>query len=610
MKVVEEASSRHLVTADVPLSAYPLAVEVRGLRPAVMYKVLFLSAPSSAGQGEASGPRVVGSVSFFTLSSDAAPVHLPVMSCNRVNEDEDVAFAEGISVDQNKRTGAVHLGDQVYADRPVSEARSALERGDGEKASARSAMTRLRNLYRSVFGSASTHAVLSSAPNWMIPDDHDIANNVDADKLVEAVMYDEAVREQRRGGEPALPPIPRIPLSAFAAGRLGAYEYQRLLRTEMPSPSSLLLPFLNAFGSEVNKQEWIAEMEELMADFAHPRTTIVDVNGDGAYKATQSDTFADDDFFFFSRQIGPIFAIFADTRFDRTFHIEAVKEAIERRKRGGQGKEEEDGAIAFFSSTQWEFLHDVIADAKGRDTMVTLFTSLPLPFVPAPIAKVVEWFEQERLPGHEAHREEIGSLMHKLYPLHSRLLLVGGDIHLLLNTTVKVRSDVPSHDGHHPPISAVATSGITRGSSIPVEVHVYVFELLWRAAMTLGSLSLTSTVDFYHDYYFIHNNYLVIDAGGCEEGWTSKKASAQGETAYAYTKWFGSVSVPSSSEAGKPGQKMCMEWTGYMRKDLTKTEMFLIILFDSFPAVSFAVVVAMIAIVTKRKGGAKKQKEE
>uniref|UniRef100_A0A7S3LSF1 PhoD-like phosphatase metallophosphatase domain-containing protein n=1 Tax=Palpitomonas bilix TaxID=652834 RepID=A0A7S3LSF1_9EUKA len=184
MKVVEEASSRHLVTADVPLSAYPLAVEVRGLRPAVMYKVLFLSAPSSAGQGEASGPRVVGSVSFFTLSSDAAPVHLPVMSCNRVNEDEDVAFAEGISVDQNKRTGAVHLGDQVYADRPVSEARSALERGDGEKASARSAMTRLRNLYRSVFGSASTHAVLSSAPNWMIPDDHDIANNVDGMETV------------------------------------------------------------------------------------------------------------------------------------------------------------------------------------------------------------------------------------------------------------------------------------------------------------------------------------------------------------------------------------------------------------------------------------------
>lgn len=180
------------------------------------------------------------------------------------------------------------------------------------------------------------------------------------------------------------------------------------------------------------------------------------------------------------------------------------------------------------------------------------------------------------------------------------MLLVGGDVHELLNTTVMTESAVP-HKGPRAPLSAISTSGLSRGSSITAAAHVYAFQLLWRLGQPFGPLSLTKTVEFFHDFYFIHNNYIQLRVAPCDASLPYLTSDAAGVIP------LGRLSAQERKEGKRSG--LCLEWYGFLRQDLTRTEHLLLWFFHRSPIVLF-LLISFIIIAIRRRCFCCRQKKE
>lgn len=115
--------------------------------------------------------HVVARASLKTLGTELTDVI--VASCNRVFEDGDeehLTYLADSFKTRHHPTPMVHLGDQIYAD----HAFSVPYYGTYEEA-----LERFRNVYRQTWGRPVMQRILRHGPNWMIPDDHEIRNNVD-----------------------------------------------------------------------------------------------------------------------------------------------------------------------------------------------------------------------------------------------------------------------------------------------------------------------------------------------------------------------------------------------------------------------------------------------
>lgn len=134
-------------------------------------------------------------VKFKTLPIQAPekPLKIVVVSCNRYFEDQDDTMWRDLAHNEDDRIGMVHLGDQIYADiigkeyymKPYDEI-----------------LQEFRRIYRYSWSSPYMKKALRSGFHWMMPDDHDIINNLD-EHFLESPMR-----------------------NVILAGRQAFYEYQ------------------------------------------------------------------------------------------------------------------------------------------------------------------------------------------------------------------------------------------------------------------------------------------------------------------------------------------------------------------------------------------------
>jgi hypothetical protein len=106
-----------------------------------------------------------------------------VASCNRVLEDRDVTTLKEISKLKNQEnpTAMVHLGDQVYCDYVP---KLALKQEDVRY---EWIVEQFRECYRKTWGIGIMQSILRSGANWMLPDDHEVINNVSPEMLNDPV---------------------------------------------------------------------------------------------------------------------------------------------------------------------------------------------------------------------------------------------------------------------------------------------------------------------------------------------------------------------------------------------------------------------------------------
>ena len=104
------------------------------------------------------------------------------LSCDRWLEDgDDVTVAELAGVASENPTtllATIHMGDQIYADNLVSEARVMLATGR-ELPGVNHWRARFAKLYLEAWSRPTMAALLRTGIHWMLPDDHDIVNNLD-----------------------------------------------------------------------------------------------------------------------------------------------------------------------------------------------------------------------------------------------------------------------------------------------------------------------------------------------------------------------------------------------------------------------------------------------
>jgi len=156
------------------------AIELDAAKPAVL--VLDGLAPGTAYRLRIDGGDGVLAEATWRTFSDTkrgkGSVELAVLSCNRYNEDGDLTHWERLAASDratSRRDGTVHLGDQIYADVLADAARqnTSMTKDDF--------VALFRAMYVRTWATPTMQRVLRHGPHWMLPDDHDIINNLDAD---------------------------------------------------------------------------------------------------------------------------------------------------------------------------------------------------------------------------------------------------------------------------------------------------------------------------------------------------------------------------------------------------------------------------------------------
>ena len=214
-------------------------------------------------------------VHFRTLSLSDCDTHcakskIIALSCNRIFEDEDEDMWRQLVADESDRDGIVHLGDQLYADSIFDNAMRAYK-SSGVVPSQIEFVTRFRRAYTKNWGSDTMQRVLRHGANWMIPDDHDVLNNLDRE-MIEACSAEHKDCDEGRN---------ILRRRVVEAGRIAFYEYQFQLLQNITEESK---------GDMSNLEQRVIIPQENRVHFV--------------------------------KKFAGVCWLFTDTRFYRTFHFE------------------------------------------------------------------------------------------------------------------------------------------------------------------------------------------------------------------------------------------------------------------------------------------------
>ncbi|RLN98668.1 hypothetical protein BBJ28_00009414 [Nothophytophthora sp. Chile5] len=232
-------------TLDIPVpkaegsNTRPHVVELRELQPGQRYVVQFdlddeedsASVMFHTARGEAALP-----------GSDRRADRVLVVSCDRFVDDHDDVLFEKLARDievhddatgsSSVHFGMAHLGDQIYADAggpsiqvvplPLAE----MEVAEMRQARYDAILMQFRGIYRETFGRKAAQRVLRVGAHWMIPDDHEILNNFNYERVQQAFQDTEASEAERER---------RMALSLhYRAGLQAYYEFQYQLQRDFP----------------------------------------------------------------------------------------------------------------------------------------------------------------------------------------------------------------------------------------------------------------------------------------------------------------------------------------------------------------------------------------
>ena len=115
-------------------------------------------------------------VTFKTFSNEKQKkIKFLVMSCDRYVDDKDDEFYSELMKKDSNFDVVLHLGDQIYAD--------VIGKNMTDDQSYEDILEEYRKLYRLTWGTSIKQQFFRKGSHLMIPDDHDIINNLDAPLL-------------------------------------------------------------------------------------------------------------------------------------------------------------------------------------------------------------------------------------------------------------------------------------------------------------------------------------------------------------------------------------------------------------------------------------------
>lgn len=353
---------------DVPASLLvrnrPRVLQLRGLHRSAEHRVLH----------RATGELIAR---FQTLPEQAGgedatqEYKVLVVSCDRFAEDGDSLHWHTMAAREGDHVGMIHLGDQIYADQLV-----ALSVGRGVEG----VTDMFRQLYRKTWMRPAVQSVLRRGAHWMLPDDHEIVNNLDSFLFARADMR-----------------------SFIEAGRRAFLEYQYQLVADIP-----MLRGRGGGGADaVAGSDAVADAETSAAARAD--------DSDFAYAAVKD--------IFFAKRVGATAVFFLDTRYQRTFS--------------------HDETFPLLGGAQWEALQQALRQWGGAESGVrqlVLPISVPLLLFSERLAHVIHLAEREMYTTHTYNLNSTLQLLDVLREFGQRtgipVTTVGGDVHMYANSSV------------------------------------------------------------------------------------------------------------------------------------------------------------------------------
>lgn len=373
-----------------------------------------LAAPSSEGAADA------------WLTED----RVLVVSCDRYVDDKDdtlwLRIADDIEAHPHSHFGMAHLGDQVYVDAgsasiPIVPVSNEVMKNQPVQLRKRyeGIVDQFRALYRQTFGRPAIQRALRVGAHWMIPDDHEVSNNFNYERVQKVLATDpesaasiENESEQQRLYGLAL---------HYRAGLQTLYEYQYQLQRDFPFDT---------------------------VDFLHEPLDVIVAQFP----------------LHFAVEVHKLKLFFMDLRFDRSFFKR--EEELPHLIGGAQMKTLEQ------QLERW---------SRERESAAVVLSCVPLFFHSTFSAAVTYMIEKETYPGLKAQLPGLEALfqlfLHYSQPTANSTLrlLVGGDVHFL------VHSQVCGYDNANASRSCfdqLITSGVTKGSTVISDFKLVPFYFL------------------------------------------------------------------------------------------------------------------------------------
>ncbi|KAJ0405023.1 hypothetical protein ATCC90586_001756 [Pythium insidiosum] len=412
----------HELSLPFPAADRPEVLALRDLLPHHHYIVSFLMTPT--GRHEEIVRFRTPATSSTAAAAAVDPQRVLVVSCDRFVDDRDDALwlrlADDLERHRDVHVGMAHIGDQVYVDSgAVQVSPVPLERLDEPELLRvhyeTVVVAAFRSVYRETFGRAVLQRVLRQGAHWMVPDDHEVVNNLNRASV-------RRVFAPRGQDEDDHAFARRLAWQLhYRAGLQTIYEYQYQLRRDIA---------------------W-AEVDF----FSDPYAAILTAHP-----------------LYFAVEMPPLQLYFLDVRFDPS--------VAER------GDESDDELLVSATQLndvrqqleEWR--------RRGRDGHVVVLASVPLFFHSALTADIAFGVEREVYPGHVATRRAQQELLDVLlaHPENSTLrLLVGGDVHMLAHTQVCASSASTTPPLC---VDQLVTSGVTRRSTAIEDPKLLPFYLL------------------------------------------------------------------------------------------------------------------------------------
>lgn len=426
--------------------SHPRAVQLDHLRPSTRYVVEFrwsgdaedADAAALAGAGDQ-----LDRVRFRTAPDGAEEedVHVLAVSCDRFVDDHDDALWLELARDAERSPthfGVAHVGDQVYVD--AGDARIpldplpivAISNATAVAKRYRRLVDAFRVIYRATFGRPVLQRVLRLGAHWMLPDDHEVANNLNRERVSRA--FQGLTNASLPSDERAL--LFELTLH-YRAGLQVFYEFQYQLQRDVPWSS---VDFLSQPLDEIVR--------------ALPMH--------------------------FSVQVGALRLFFLDARFDRAFlHDEQTSNTQLI------GPAQRDALASALQA--WRQERD-----DGSNVVPVVLSNLPLFFHSSLSAGIAYMVEKETYPGLAEQRAGLEDLFELLVgPKDASAssdaptvrLLVGGDVHMMAHSRVCDSSTSRCVD-------QLITSGVTNGSTTIEDVKLIPFYVLITRLTPVVDLAL------------------------------------------------------------------------------------------------------------------------
>lgn len=427
----------------------PRAVQLDGLRPSTRYAVEF----RWKGTGPDGDAVEVDRVWFRTApgggddEEEEEELRVLAVSCDRFVDDGDDALVLALARDVEQSAahfGVAHVGDQVYVDAgdarvpvaplPLSKTVDAAAVAERYRQLVRA----FRGIYRSTLGRPAMQRVLRRGAHWMLPDDHEVINNLNRERVARAFQG---------WADASLPTDERAVLFEltlhYRAGLQVFYEFQYQLQRDVP---------------------WAT------VDFlSQPLHEIV-----GALPMH------------FAVQVGALRLFFLDARFDRAFLVDGHDEQPSTRLIGSAQRDALASSLRTWSQERRE----------GGHVVPVVLSNLPLFFHSSLSADIAYLVEKETYPGLTGQREGLQDLFDLLVGRPAAgvstdppvvRLLVGGDVHMMAHSRVCDASGTRCVD-------QLITSGITTGStaiedSKLIPFYVLITRLTPAVDLVLGCLA-------------------------------------------------------------------------------------------------------------------------